>query len=91
MPSDRHTKEPGSMAWQPESIFNRRDDHIVTEFNFVINYSQDECQVYYEECIVNIVIPRVTGAKIDTFITKQKIYIYWDTGNRQRKVRRLTL
>ena len=30
MLSDRHTKEPGSMAWQPESIFNRRDDHIVT-------------------------------------------------------------
>ena len=30
MRSDRHTKEPGSMAWQPESIFNRRDDHIVT-------------------------------------------------------------
>ena len=30
MRSDRHTKEPGSLAWQPESIFNRRDDHIVT-------------------------------------------------------------
>ena len=30
MRSDRHTKEPGSMAWQPESIFNRRDDHIIT-------------------------------------------------------------
>src|SRR4029434_10802830 len=30
MLSDRHTKEPGSVAWQPESIFNRRDDHIVT-------------------------------------------------------------
>src|SRR4029434_8360552 len=30
MHSDRHTKEPGSMAWQPESIFNLRDDHIVT-------------------------------------------------------------
>src|SRR4029434_11062032 len=30
MLSDRHTKEPSSVAWQPESIFNRRDDHIVT-------------------------------------------------------------
>ena len=30
MLSDRHTKEPGSMAWQPESIFIRSDDHIVT-------------------------------------------------------------
>src|SRR4029434_2394179 len=30
MRSERHTKEPGSMAWQPESIFNRSDDHIVT-------------------------------------------------------------
>src|SRR4029434_944366 len=30
MHSDCNTKEPGSMAWQPESIFNRRDDHIVT-------------------------------------------------------------
>ena len=33
MRSDRHTKEPGSMAWQPESIFNRRDDHIVTHIH----------------------------------------------------------
>src|SRR4029434_1199165 len=30
MRSDRHTKEPGSLAWQPESIFIRSDDHIVT-------------------------------------------------------------
>src|SRR4029434_3642835 len=30
MRSNRHTKEPGSMAWQPESIFIRSDDHIVT-------------------------------------------------------------
>ena len=30
MRSDRHTKEPGSMAWQPEHTFTCRDDHIVT-------------------------------------------------------------
>src|SRR4029434_1225560 len=30
MLSDCHTKEPGSMAWPPESIFIRSDDHIVT-------------------------------------------------------------
>ena len=30
MDSDRHTKEPGSMAWQPEHTFICRDDHIVT-------------------------------------------------------------
>ena len=30
MRSDRHTKEPGSKAWQPEHIFTCRDDHIVT-------------------------------------------------------------
>ena len=31
MHSDRHTKEPGLMAWQPESIFMCSDDHIVTD------------------------------------------------------------
>ena len=30
MRSDHHTKEPGSMAWQPESIFICSDDHIVS-------------------------------------------------------------
>src|SRR4029434_6011554 len=37
MRSDRQTKKPGSMAWQPEHIFTCRDDHIVTASNHIIS------------------------------------------------------
>ena len=55
MLSDRHTKEPGSMAWPPESIFIRSDDHIVTQRMWIIfvpkklrwcNVHQDLLNVY---------------------------------------------
>src|SRR4029434_9188361 len=37
MRSDRHTKEPGSMAWRPEHIFTCRDDHIVIPCLFLVH------------------------------------------------------